>query len=171
MKQLLLLIPFSLFITSAKELDSFEKRYQQDARKFYLQFVTVGFGSNMFKMQPVFEVKGTKFIYTSEEVWVHPGQANVRKKTLLTGSFRTSSMDSISDLIRAIKDSSIHKVNMYVMSGSAAYITIEDGSKKIGFNLHNTSDTTADRIVSILNTYIPQKLRHLYICCEPVRPD
>ncbi len=125
----------------------------------------VGFGSNMFDMEPVFKVDGTKFVYTSEEVWILPGQTKIRKDTLLIGNFRTSSMDSISTFTREIKDSVIYRTNAGIMSGSASYITIEDDVKKIKFDLHNASDTTADKIVAILNTYIPNTLTKLSICC------
>jgi hypothetical protein len=134
-------------------------------RNFQLHFMKVGFGSNMFEMEPVFKVNGTNFVYTSEEVWIPPGQTTIRKDTLLIGSFRTSSMDSISKLTREIKDSAIYRTNSHIMSGSATHITIEDDLTKVTFNLHNASDTTADRIVTILNTYIPETLRKLNICC------
>lgn len=165
MKHALIFIPFLLLAANSKTIISFEKKHPQNARKFHLHFVTVGFGSNMYEMEPVFKVDGTKFIYTSEEVWIYPKQTKIEKDTLLTGSFRTSSMDSISQLISQVKDSVIHKSNMRIMSGSAAYITIEDDFKKVEFDLHNTSNTTADRIVAILNTYIPATLRKLFICC------
>ncbi len=134
-------------------------------RKFHLHFMTIGFGSNMFEMEPVFKVNGTNFVYTSEEVWILPGQTTIRKDTLLIGSFRPSSIDSISKLTREIKDSVIYRTNIHIMSGSATHITIEDDLKRVMFNLHNTSDTTADKIVTILNTYIPKTLGKLNICC------
>jgi hypothetical protein len=125
--------------------------------------MTVGFGSNMFEMEPVFKVDGTKFIYTSEEVWISPGQKKIEKDTLLIGEFRTSSIDSISNFINRLQDNAIHKANVRVMSGSACYIEISNDLKKISFQLHNTSDTTADKIVTILNSYIPNGFDKLYI--------
>ncbi len=142
---------------------SFKQQVRRDEKKFRLNFVTVGFGSNMFEMEPVFKVDGTKFIYTSEEVWIFPRQTKIQKDTLLQGDFRISSIDSISTFICQLKESAIHKSNMSVMSGSACYIEILDDIKKINFQLHNTSDTTADKIVSVLNTYIPTGYNKLYI--------
>lgn len=166
MKQTLIFIPFFLLAINPKSSVSFEKKYQRNARNFHLHFMKVGFGSNMFEMEPVFKVNGTKFVYTSEEAWILPGQTKIRKDTLLIGSFRTSSMDSISKLTREVKDSAIYRTNIHIMSGSATHIKIEDDSKKVTFDLHNASDTTADRIVAILNTYIPKTLGKLSICCR-----
>ncbi len=46
------------------------KEISQDRSNFKLSYVSVGFGSNMDEMQPVFKVNGTRFIYTSEEIWI-----------------------------------------------------------------------------------------------------
>jgi hypothetical protein len=165
MKQALIYIPFFLLAIAPKNFVSFKEQTPHEARNFKLHFMTVGFGSNMFEMEPVFKIDGTKFTYTSEEVWILPGQTKIKKDTFLIGSFRTSSMDSISKLISKVRDSAIYRTNIHIMSGSAAYITIEDDLRKVKFTLHNASDTTADKIVAILNTYIPAKLDKLYICC------
>ena len=165
MKQKLIFIPFFLLAINPGNADSFKKQYQRNAGNFYLQFVTIGFGSNMFEMQPIFTVNETKFVYTSEEVWVLPGQTNIMKDTLLIGSFRASSIDSILKLTRELKDTAIYRANIHYLSGSLSDITIKDGVKKIIFDLHNASDTTADKIVAILNSYIPGELGKLHICC------
>lgn len=130
---------------------------------FKLDFVTVGFGSNQFEMQPVFRVDGTRFIYTSEIVWIREGEKNVPKDTLLTGDFRTSSIDSISGFIDSFSDTVIYKADIGIMSGSASYIKVADSCNNIRFELHNRTDTTADKIVAVLNTYIPDSMRKLYI--------
>src|SRR5688500_14074953 len=83
-------------------------QYHKNTRHFFLHFVTVGFGSNRFIMQPVFKVEGTKFIYTSEQVWTIGEQTQRKKDTLLTGFFRVSSSDSISNLINELKDSVVY---------------------------------------------------------------
>lgn len=162
MKQALIYIPIIILLLAPRNSDSFEGHNWQVTRKFRLQYVRVGFGSNMFEMQPVFNVDETKFVYTSEVVWVNPKQKNVQD-TLLIGIFRISSMDSISNLIRGIKDSRIYRTNIHILSGSASYITVQDDVKKIMFDLHNASDTTAARIIAILNTYIPDHLQKLHI--------
>lgn len=116
----------------------------------------------MFDMEPVFKVDKTKFIYTFEDVWIQPGQTKIKKDTLLIGGFRLSSIDSINNLINQLKDSVIYNVGNY-LSGSAACIEISNDKKKIKFDLHNASDSTADKIVAILNTYIPAKMNKLSI--------
>ena len=132
-------------------------------KKFKLRFVTVGFGSNWFEMEPVFNIDGTNFIYTSEEVWIMPGQTKIQRDTLLSGNFRTSSIDSISNLINELKDTAIYKTNIHILSGSAAYLQVSNDTKKINFKLHNASDATADKIVAILNSYIPKGYDKLFI--------
>jgi hypothetical protein len=162
MKQLTLSIALLVFCMS-NTLVPLKKAGGANAGNFHLRFVTIGFGSNMFRMQPVFNVDGQKFVYTSEQVWISPGEDKIERDTLLTGSFRTSSIDSISALVREIRDSVIRKADTHVISGSAASIEIETDVKKIKFDLHNTSDSTAEKITAILNTYIPQPLQRLYV--------
>lgn len=122
----------------------------------------IGFGSNMFTMQPVFSVQGTKFVYTSEEVWIMPDQKEIQRDILLMGDFRTSAIDSIKNLISELKDSVIFRSSA-ILSGSESDITIKTTTKKIRFELHNASDTTAEKIVDILNSHIPVGFNKLHI--------
>lgn len=162
MEKILFTFCLILFTIHPKNSNSEITQYLQRAEHFRLEYVNVGFGSNMFEMQPVFIVEGTKFLFTSEIVWGTPGQTE--KDTLLTGDFRVSSSDSISNLISEIKDSVIYRSNIRVMSGALTSIVIENDFKKVTFSLHNAYDTTAIRIVDILNTYIPEKMGKLRLC-------
>jgi hypothetical protein len=132
------------------------KRLAPNIDSFKLACVQVGFGSNMYDMQPVFRANGTKFIYTSEEVWVYPNQTKIQRDTLCIGDLRSSSIDSISNLIEGIKDSVIYRVNTRVMSGGALSINITTNHKEVNFQLHNARESTAEKIVTILNSYIPE---------------
>jgi hypothetical protein len=116
----------------------------------------------MFKMQPVFKIKGTNFIYSSEEVWKLPNQKNLQRDTLLIGSIRVSSIDSILNIVKDVTDTLVYKTNVHIMSGGMDDITITSGLKKIRFKLHNASDERAKKIISILNTYIPFGMEKLY---------
>ena len=130
---------------------------------FTLEYVCIGFGSNMWEMQPIFRIKGTKFVYTSEEVWRMPDQTEIKRDTLLKGDFRPSAIDSIKYLINPLKDSVIDKANLLIMSGVAISIRIDTDEKKMVFNLHNAPDTTAKKIVAIINSHIPAEHRKLPI--------
>lgn len=142
-----------------------DKKQPADSSFFSLSFTTVGFGSNMFEMEPVFKVKNRKFLYTSEEVWLWKGKGKnkLRKDTLLTGAFRNSSADSIVQLISGLKDTVIYKTNASIMSGSAGYLTITTRNKKVRFDLHNASDRRAEAIVAILNSYVPEGMEKMWI--------
>jgi hypothetical protein len=161
MKQLLLYIPILLFSFDPGKPVSGGQSYSLAARNFKLRFVTIGFGSNMFRMQPVFSVNNSSLVYTAEQVWVRTGDTNIRRDTLLVCNFRVSSIDSISNLISNIKDSVVYKVDPYIMSGVQRNMVISDGIKQIRFQLHNASDTTAEKIISILHTYIPKKILNI----------
>ncbi len=137
------------------------KEISQDSSNFKLSYVSVGLGQNMYEMQPVFKVNGTRFIYTSEEVWIYPDQKKVQRDTLLMGNLRNSSIDSITDLIKGIKDSVVYRIKHF-SSGSIKYIKVSTERKKVRFQLDNASDTTAEKIVNILNSYIPKEYGRLY---------
>jgi len=62
---------------------------------FTLSYISIGLGSNMWTMQPMFRVKGCQFIYTSEEAWQFKDSEKPKADTLLIGNFRASSIDSI----------------------------------------------------------------------------
>ena len=132
-------------------------------RDFKLTYLSIGFGSNMFKMQPVFRIEESRFVYTSEEVWKLPTQKKLQKDTLLTGNIRVSSIDSILNIIKDISDTLIYKTNAHIMSGGMDDINISNNLKKVRFQLHNASDVRAKKIADILNSYIPSNMEKLYL--------
>lgn len=164
MKQLLLYIPI-LFLSFVQEKPvTVRHPAARTTSDFKLRFQTIGFGSNMFNLGETFVVHDSIFLYTMEEVWIMPDQKEIEPDTLLVGNFRMSSIDSISNLINPIKDSLIDRYpNGLVMSGSACSMVVSNSEKKIKFWLHNASDSTADKIVDILNTYIPEGKQKLHI--------
>ncbi|MCX6315789.1 MAG: hypothetical protein NTW29_00745 [Bacteroidetes bacterium] len=163
MKFFLLFAPLLLLTGLTNPEQPIHKAQEDPARIFSLQYMKAGFGSNRYNMQPVFNIRGHKFIYTSEEVWIMPGQKNIARDTLLTGQVRESSFDSLINLIKGFKGTYIQRSNPHIMSGSASYITIHHNYKKLVFDLHNDTHPTADSIVAILNTYIPDSLNKLTI--------
>lgn len=128
---------------------------------FNLRYIFIGFGSNMFEMQPGFTVSGRKFLYTSEEVWGNPDEKR-QVDTLTIGCLRKSSIDSIIELVNPIQDTLI-RTSSRVMGGGIAELNISYKVKKLRFSLFNTGDTTASKIAAILNTYISNDNQKLII--------
>lgn len=123
---------------------------------FKLHYMKVGLGNNMFRLQPVFVVENKEFVYTMEQVWAHPDQTDIFKDTLAMGKLRDTSIDSIINIVYNTKDSSISKSERF-SSGSITYISIEAGNKKLKIDLFNASDSTAEKILKIIDTYMLQK--------------
>jgi len=55
------------------------------------------------------------------------------------------------------------------MSGGIINLYFSSNRRKLSFDLHNANDTTAQKIVDILNGYIPDKHRKLWI--SNIKPD
>jgi len=130
---------------------------------FKLSYISVGLGSNMYQMQPMFRVNGSHFIYTLEEAWQFKNVKKAKPETLFVGNLRTSSIDSILSIVTEIKGDSVYQLNAGVMSGGIIYLDILSNQRKVNFKLHNSYDLTAKKIVDILNSYIPDKYRKLWI--------
>jgi hypothetical protein len=117
----------------------------------------------MWEMQPMFRVKGSQFIYTLEEAWQSKDVEKTKPDTLYVGNLRTSSIDSILSIAEEIKGDSVYKLNAGIMSGGIIYLEISNNQRKLNFELANSYDLTAKKIVAILNSYIPDKYRKLWI--------
>lgn len=127
---------------------------------FKLHYMQVGFGSTMYELQPVFVINNNGFVYTIEEVWIYPNQTNITRDTLAIGNFRKSSIDSIVNIVNSTNGSFISKSRL-LSSGTATYMSIKAGNKKLKIDLLNSSDATAERILNIINTYMVQKFSAL----------
>jgi len=132
-------------------------------KNFEVSYMAIGLGSNFTSMQPVFRVKGLKFIYTSEQTTYYEGQSRKKADTLMVGDFRKSSADSIIKLIQTVKDTLVYRSNIHVMSGGIHAVNIKSSNKSVRFDLHNASDTTVRKIVAILNTYVSDPKRKLWL--------
>jgi len=130
---------------------------------FTLSYISVGLGSNMWHMQPAFRAKDNRFIYTMEQTWQSENFKKQKPDTLVTGSLRQSSIDSIVNLANEIKGDSVYKLNSKVMSGGVVYLTITNENRTLHFHLSNSFDATAQKIIAILSTYIPTTHQQLWI--------
>jgi hypothetical protein len=121
---------------------------------FYLYYGFSGLGSNMGSFQPTIKIKGTNFLYTYEQNSYY-GKKDDRVDTVCVKAFRQTSIDSIIDIIKDLKDTSIREYNFCIMSGGIHFLTVTNGIDTTNFQLSNTFDYTALKIANILNEYAP----------------
>ena len=130
---------------------------KSQSSSFYLYFYFMGLGSNFGKMEPTFQVRGTKFSYSLEQNSIRSGEKPLKPERIRRGNFKTTSIDSILDLIKAFKDTTISESNPCIMSGGIFFLTITSGIDTVKYELDNTFDRTALKIVGIINTYLPSR--------------
>ena len=123
---------------------------------FKLTFNRVGLGQNMYELQPAFRVRNDSFCFTNEEAWVFDKKIKPAMDTLYSGFFRTTSIDSINSILLGLRTDKIDVYKHYT-GGAIDFLEIANLKKKYSFKMDNTSDTTAQKIINILNTYVPDK--------------
>lgn len=139
---------------------------RQDERNGYedfeLYYFYAGLGSGMGSMQPTFRVTNDDYIYTFEQnsFYTKPDR---KPEIKCKGKFRKSSMDSISNLVREVKDTLIYKTNAGIMSGGIHNLSVTFGKRKLTFQLHNAFDSTAQKILDIVNSNIPVDKERLWL--------
>jgi len=129
---------------------------------FELNYIYSGLGSNMNSKLPVFIVKENKFIYTLEENSSWNGEFSKTPDTICIGNFRVTSADSISQIIEGINDSQIYETSKnIIMSGGIDNILIKNEQKELEITLHNATHPTAQKIIDILNSNIPNQFNKI----------
>lgn len=131
-----------------------------EAFKLYYSFS--GLGSGMGSMQPTFRVTGKNYVYTNEQNSYY-GKPDKKPESICEGTLRASSIDSILNIVKDIKDTLVYKTNTSIMSGGLHNISVEYEKINVTFQLHNASDPTAKKIVDILNSNIPADKQRLWI--------
>lgn len=144
------------------ELTTPEQGPVGESDDFSLYFSHVGLGSNMGSMQPVFKVDGLKFTYTNEQTSFY-GEQTKKPIKICEGEISESAIDSIIGLVDMIEDSLVYRTNVGILSGGVHTIYIHKGAIDITFSLHNETDSTAEKIVAILNAYIPDDKLKLWL--------
>jgi len=134
---------------------------------FNLSYLYAGLGSGMGSMQPTFIVKGKNYVYTREQNSYY-GKQDKKTERISDGTLRNSSIDSILDIVKNIKDTFVYKTNVGVMSGGVHHISVEYEKTKVTFQLHNAYDSTAQKIINILNTNIPANKQRLWLFDFPI---
>lgn len=129
---------------------------------FKLYYSYAGLGSGMGSMQPTFKVTEKKFVYTSEQNSYY-GKPDKKPEKICEGTLRTSSIDSILNIVKDIKDTLVYKTNVGIMSGGIHDISVNYEKINVTFRLHNASDSRAQKIVDILNSNIPSDKQKLWL--------
>lgn len=162
---LIVLICFSSLTLDNDSINT-KKIGNKDSSKyesFELYYNYAGLGSGMGSLGPVFIVKGTKFKYYFSQNSSFDGKYTKKDEAVCDGKIRISSIDSILDLVKDIKDTLIYKTNTGISSGGIHNISIQYENIKIQFQLHNEFDSTAFKITEILNSNIPEKEDKLWL--------
>ena len=109
----------------------------------------------MGKLAPTIQIKGTNFLYTYEQNSYY-GEKSKRADTICVKKFRQTSIDSILEIIKYLKDTAIKEYNFCIMSGGIHFLTITNGIDTTSFQLSNTFHYTALKVANILNVYVPE---------------
>ena len=111
-------------------------------------------------MEPTFKINGTKFIYTLEQnSWVTWLRKNPIPDTICMGVFRTSSIDSIIDIVKGLKGKDVSKNFACSLGGWIDYMAIADGTDTIKYNFDNTFDRTLLKVVQIIFEYLSPNIQ------------
>lgn len=129
---------------------------------FKLYYSYAGLGSGMGSMQPKFRETGTNYVYTFEQNSFYT-KPDKQPEPRYNGILRNSSIDSIINLVKDIKDTLIYKTNAGIMSGGIHNLSVSFGKINVTFQLHNAYDPTAQKILDILNSNIPDDKEKLWI--------
>lgn len=141
-------------ITDIKVIEKYES--------FKLYYSYSGLGSGMGSMQPKFIVNGREFVYTKEQN-SYFGKPSMKPDSVCKGTLRTTSIDSILNVVKDINDTLIYKTNTGIMSGGIHDISVKFGKINLTFRLHNATDSSAQKIVDILNSNISESKEKLWL--------
>jgi hypothetical protein len=159
MTDLTLIICLFLFCNSGL-IDNTAPTDRNDYDNFKLTYSCSGLGSGMGSMQPTFKVSGTDYMYTYQQNSFY-GVPDKQPDTICIGTLRSSSIDSIVDLVKDIQDTIVYRTNLGIMSGAIQHLWVTHDNIEVTFKLHNANDTTAQKIVDILNSNIPANKKRL----------
>lgn len=152
-------IPSNIAVT----LEFVEENLTPEAYEdFKLTYFYVGLGSNLGRMFPTFRVKGRRYFYTLEQN-SSMGEPYLEPEFVCRGLLRTTSIDSIIDLVQHIEDTLIYRTNIGIMSGGIHFVSVDYKDIHVSFKLHNAHDPIAQKILDILNSNINPRFERLWL--------
>jgi hypothetical protein len=130
---------------------------------FHLTYSFGGLGPNQFqKFYPLIDINGETLAYTIEKKTGKYSIEKPFKDTIWTKDtvtykvkMRTASIDSLISIKKTLKDTTIFESNPCIMDGGIHFLTIVIGTDTVTYQLMNTFDRTALKIVDIINKYLP----------------
>jgi hypothetical protein len=159
---LLLTALYTQALPLAKPLPSLNRSHLVDTTRkskkpsFYIEYKCYWIGiSVIVPLQPILVIEDSQFNYSNF-------RGSKMVETIREGHFRQSSIDSILSLIAPLTDSTIQKINPFVINGNTHLLTITSGTHSTKFKLSNSFNRTAFKIVTIINQYLPQNDRIWY---------
>ncbi len=124
------------------------------SKTFYLKYSFAGLGSNMATLQTTLRIKGSTYILTRVQNSYY-GQPILKPDSISKGTLRLTSIDSIINIIKPLKDTTIFESNPCMRSGGIHFITISNGKDTVKYELMNTITWPILKICNILNSYLP----------------
>jgi hypothetical protein len=114
-----------------------------------LDYFMIGLGSNHHRSFPKVTVKGQTLIYTN----------NYRKRIHYRTKLKAGASDSIEQIINLITDTAVKRFNPCIHSGAVCRLDVAGKAKTVHFTLKNTFDSSAYKIITILNNNLPSKYK------------
>ena len=148
--------------TSIKSNDS-TSLYISKFDNYRLRYTYIGLGCIYGSMYPTFRVRGINYVYSLEQNSIYNTKYDKKPKFICNGKLRVSSIDSIINIVKKIKDTIVYRNNSNIMSGGIHFISIKYKKINTSFNLNNAWDSTAQKIVEILNLNLPSNKRKLWL--------
>lgn len=149
-------------VTSIKSNDS-ASSINSKFDNFRLRYTYVGLGCNFGSMYPTFRVRGNNYVCSLEQNSTYNTKYDKKPKFICNGKLRVSSLDSIINIVKNINDTIVYQTNNSSMTGVTHYISVKFENKHINFHLHNGWDSSAQKIVNILNSNLPSNKRKLWL--------
>jgi hypothetical protein len=149
-------------LSELKTNDPLKESNNDGYKGFKLYYSYAGLGSGMGKMEPTFRATGTDYVYTFEQNSYY-SKPDKKPELRCKGILRTSSIDSVVNIVKAIKDTLIYKTNVHILSGGIGNLSVTYGKRTVSFQLHNAYDKTAQKILDIINSNIPDTEEKLWL--------
>jgi hypothetical protein len=102
-----------------------------------------------YRSFPKVTVKGQTLIYTN----------NYRKRIHYRTKLKAGASDSIEQIINLITDTAVKRFNPCIHSGAVCRLDVAGKAKTVHFTLKNTFDSSAYKIITILNNNLPSKYK------------
>jgi hypothetical protein len=125
--------------------------------RLVVRYTVAGLGSNTNKEAPDFQLRGHSFVlyHMSPSGFVASNTVRSVQK-VLSGQFRKASVDSIVSILTALKPRKVFRSNHCIMSGVIYYLDLQINKRKWSFEMVNTLDYNAVKIIRIINRYLPK---------------